>query len=1060
MPNFVDANTVTLGKIAGENLSVARFRFSSDDPQDWGPAFTRAIQSAMDAGGKDILVPGNPQSYKFKTRVTFPAGCKNIFFTGEGDGSILELIADIPDGFGWFNLSAGSVSCGFYNLSLEGISDGAPMELRYGITGAGGDFDNDPMNPLLTRNSTIWIPSGVRDFYLEECSVRHTGGYLILANAEGPDGDIDGITVRQLVAENNRPHTFGNTTGDTGYGSWTGGIFYRGDCRSGVNTNRVRNLKVSASTFRRGTGNQIWGHCRGFDSHHEAVSVNDCVFEDIGRDPVLIGNVLGGNVTGCSILRAGYVATADSGLSVPKLLPGHYAVGIDTSGFAKNITYQSNVIRSVFGGALDLDGLRDSSVLDNDDDGALHYSPASPVHVGVNLGNTSANGGGERIKIGRNRFRNCNFAAIRLNNAVDAEVYDNDIDHPPTAAEVPIQIWSDSNKATGVIKRNRINFAGANYCIFEYGSLNSSCRFEIFDNVITGANSGEFLKDPATTSAQSRAWNKINGVSGVSLPAGATFTAIGGNADDGSGAVAQVTGYVNASVGYRTTSAATDAINVPNGGAAAKYLIGLESMFLLAQGSPPAAPGAGQGKMYFDGTGFRYWDFTVAGWRSLLSAYNLDVGRIPFGSSTSDLTSDALFNFNATTKRLAVNLSSASVALDVGGDIRATGGIKSEATGAAIAFQVGAGSFQIDGNGNVSGAGSANFATAYKWAGTDFALAGTGGNLRLQAYEMVATTVFNSTATGSTIAFQAGGGNFQVSGAGNVSGAGQCNFGAGYITGNWHIRHNSGTGSLEFVHATGPIVRAEISASGRLWLAANDGVNEGGQIELAGTGSWPWVSVIDRVQQYVRIFSGDTGGYQEVHVFGRPGVAGLYCGAGWIEAPAFVAHSTFNSLATGATIGLQVNGGNFQVNGNGDASGAGTANFTGGYTGGSFRGAGVATQANGVGGGSFAVWNGSTYSTYATHSGGGNVTLAANLVNGTTVQQNGTNISSLFAPISHNHDGSYYLKSQVYTKTESDGNTFAALDNHLDAYHRGSHIKTINYKDHSNANASATVYGP
>src|SRR5687768_17571946 len=98
MPSFNNANAVSLSIIAGENLSVVRFRMSVDDPQDWAPAFNRAIASAHAAGGKDIKVPGNSASYKFKTPVIIPDGAENIYFTGEGDGSLLELIADIPDG--------------------------------------------------------------------------------------------------------------------------------------------------------------------------------------------------------------------------------------------------------------------------------------------------------------------------------------------------------------------------------------------------------------------------------------------------------------------------------------------------------------------------------------------------------------------------------------------------------------------------------------------------------------------------------------------------------------------------------------------------------------------------------------------------------------------------------------------------------------------------------------------------------------------------------------------------------------------------------------------------
>lgn len=47
----------SLNVILGERPAVTDFRRVDDDPDDWGPAFQRAIDAAQALGGREILVP-------------------------------------------------------------------------------------------------------------------------------------------------------------------------------------------------------------------------------------------------------------------------------------------------------------------------------------------------------------------------------------------------------------------------------------------------------------------------------------------------------------------------------------------------------------------------------------------------------------------------------------------------------------------------------------------------------------------------------------------------------------------------------------------------------------------------------------------------------------------------------------------------------------------------------------------------------------------------------------------------------------------------------------------
>jgi hypothetical protein len=487
-----------LNVILGERPAVTDFRRSDDDPDDWGPAFQRAADAAQSLGGREILVPAADEAYRIKTPVEIAAPYRNIYFKGQGEASRIERFAALPAGKGLFNIRGRHV--GLWQMAIDGRVT-TPVGLRYGIIGMGGDFNNDPYHPLLTNNSSIWLHAGAQDISLAALTVEHTGGYACLIDAE--DGDIERVVIEQWRLANCRPHLFGLTSGDMNYGSWTGGIFYRSDCTA-AKPYRVRGLTVRNSKFRRSTGNMVWGHCEAFHVHHENVNVIDaCEFEDIGRDGVLFANVDGGECSGAIFRRIGYITRTDSDTPDPQLLADFalYAVALDTSGWARGLNYDNNKFFSVHGGAIDLDGFRDGAVRGNFDDGTVTGSPEVDLHIGINLGDTQMNGAAERITIAGNHLYYSNAGAIRLNHAKNCLVEGNVIRHRSDAAEPPIRIWSDANRATGNrIIHNDVDYTGAFACVAEQGTLDSTCRNIVYGTIVRGTNAGEFAKLPATAS--------------------------------------------------------------------------------------------------------------------------------------------------------------------------------------------------------------------------------------------------------------------------------------------------------------------------------------------------------------------------------------------------------------------------------------------------------------------------------------------------------------------------------------------------------------------------------
>jgi hypothetical protein len=179
-------------------------------------------------------------------------------------------------------------------------------------------------------------------------------------------------------------------------------------------------------------------------------------------------------------------------------------------------------------------------------------------------------------------------------------------------------------------------------------------------------------------------------------------------ADNGSGAIVQVDGFMSATLGYYTTSAAANAVNIPNGGGTAVSWSSVRNdggqSFALKRTAATA----------------RDWSLKIAA-SGALQIIDETSGNAKLGFFVSG-------EVRVQTGDLNVHLGGYQVAAVtiVDGSRNATftsvttnagGVIQSGASGASIAFQTTNSNFQADGNGNVSGAGSANFTQGFKVAG-------------------------------------------------------------------------------------------------------------------------------------------------------------------------------------------------------------------------------------------------------------------------------------------------------------------------------------------------------
>lgn len=512
----------SLTDILGDTMSVLTYGAVGDGVTDDAPAFTSAITRLVLLNGRKLYIPGG-RTYCLKTPVQFPTGELNIMLQGDGASTLITRGANMPTNKGVFDLSA-SRKVTFADFDFDGGVT-TPTQLNYSVTGY------DPMYSGLLSNTSFWLHGDCSDISFDNVAIRHTGGYAALLDAR--TGNITDVTFERCLFENNRPHTFGLTTGDLNYGSWTGGIHYQSDGYLYA----VENLKVSRNRFSRNTGNCVWGHLYSLTRLHRNIAVDDNVLTDCGLDGILMGGVMGGSASGNQFRRVGYITLTDSDTPVPKYLANRYAVGLDTAGLVKGVNYDNNTFVSINGGCLDLDGFAQGNVTNNnckmpavgeDEYTQDSISISGPGGTGANwtygaqVSNTNNDSiAGTNVTVEGNTFNNMGGGAVRMYASRNGVVRNNSIYHPAGANVAPIVLGNISGVADGfgvlragpnqraynnVVTKNTIYYSPSSpvavvqeddqYAVFETGDANY-----VSDNTLVGSNTYELLKNAATATS-------------------------------------------------------------------------------------------------------------------------------------------------------------------------------------------------------------------------------------------------------------------------------------------------------------------------------------------------------------------------------------------------------------------------------------------------------------------------------------------------------------------------------------------------------------------------------
>lgn len=500
-------------------LNVVDFGASGTGTRNDTAGFQKAIDQAVHQGGGQIIIP--PGEYLVDS-FTIPEGDAPVTISGFGNASLLKRRSNLLAGVGMIDVLGSNVT--LTDFGIDGDVT-VPDGLFYN-TDFTGVTSNDPMADSLTRNSSVWLHGGTRNFVCQRLQIQHTGGYAAVIDA-GQQG-ISDVRFLECLLQNNRPFLFGITGGDPIYGSWGGGIYVNGDGRT-ANPGRVlKQFLVSACRFLRGTGNQLWSHLYGLDELHEDFQFVNNYFLDIGLDGILVGGVTGGAVNSNVFRRIGYTTLTDTDRSVPRWLVNLQATALDSSGLVKGVPYEGNSFLSVNGGCLDLDCHGDSSIVGNvaripypdepeyyEDDIALTgpFNNAS-YSYGVNLGNTqNSTWGGRNVTISGNTFVNLPSGAVRLYAARDCLVSGNNIVAPDAPKAPPIALGPGgtgaNQRSTGnIIKHNRFAYSPsvAAPFVFEDGSVapfTASDTNYVYGNCPIIGVSGlatEFQKDPSSSS--------------------------------------------------------------------------------------------------------------------------------------------------------------------------------------------------------------------------------------------------------------------------------------------------------------------------------------------------------------------------------------------------------------------------------------------------------------------------------------------------------------------------------------------------------------------------------
>jgi hypothetical protein len=514
MPEFANRITRSLSDKLGERPSALDFIPEAQHAAVRAGTANANLTSAMQSGLNAVASAGGgvlylPWGVYPVMDLTIPG---NVFLQGDGAArTILKRIGNLAAGRGVLNFAGAKSGCG--ELAIDGQVTTPATALYSSLS--------DPSASPLIANSSIRIHPGAADLTLFRCRIFHTGGYAVHIDAR--TANVYRVEIIEPHLHDNRSFLFGATAGSEIYGSWTGGILAQGDGLT--NSYGVRGLTVRDGRFRRGTGNQVWSHLYGFGTLHTDVKIQGCTFEDIGRDGIMLGGVVGGDIAGNFFRRIGYICTDDASAGIPRWINGQWAVGLDTAGLTRGVSYRGNSFVSCYGAAMDLDGFAEGVVSDNTvivpAAGEPEYTEdaiaswAGNYCYGAQTSNTNnLADAAVGVRVTGNRFRNCGFGAIRMYASRRGTVAGNTIEHPATASVAPIilgNIGSGANQRAyaNTVTDNDIHYSPATITAsvqedpngFAFSASDSN---RVYGNRLHGTNTFEFLRAATSGSRTAR----------------------------------------------------------------------------------------------------------------------------------------------------------------------------------------------------------------------------------------------------------------------------------------------------------------------------------------------------------------------------------------------------------------------------------------------------------------------------------------------------------------------------------------------------------------------------
>jgi hypothetical protein len=514
MPEFANRIARSLSDKLGEQPSALDFipeaQHAAVRAGTASADLTSAIQNGLNAvasaGGGVLYLPWGVYPLM---DLTVPP---NVFLQGDGAArTILKRTGNLPAGRGVLNFAGAKSGCG--ELAIDGQVTTPATALYSSLS--------DPSASPLIANSSIRVHPGASDITLFRCRIFHTGGYAVHIDAR--TANVYRVEIIEPHLHDNRSFLFGATAGNEIYGSWTGGILAQGDGLT--NNSGVRGLTVRDGRLRRGTGNQVWSHLYGFGTLHTDFRIQGCTFEDIGRDGIMLGGVVGGDIAGNFFRRIGYICTDDGSAGVPRWINGQWAVGLDTAGLTRGVSYRGNSFVSCYGAAMDLDGFAEGVVSDNTvivpAVGEPEYTEdaiaswAGNYCYGVQTSNTNnLSDAAIGVRVTGNRFRNCGLGAVRMYASRRGAVSGNTIEHPAGATVAPIVL---GNIGSGANQRAYANTVTDNDIHYSPAAITASVQEDpngfafsgsdinrVYGNRLHGTNTFEFLRAATSGSRTAR----------------------------------------------------------------------------------------------------------------------------------------------------------------------------------------------------------------------------------------------------------------------------------------------------------------------------------------------------------------------------------------------------------------------------------------------------------------------------------------------------------------------------------------------------------------------------